>query len=192
MVDLDPQKSLVEWWKRRGKPAAKPGHPEIFEGVDSAVDAVERADLAGWDWCFLDGPPAFLHTMEEMIAAADFTLIPVKPSVVDLLATEDAVVLAREAKTEYLVVFNDVGRNERVVDKAREVLFNNKIPIAEKPIVHRVSHITGMNAGKTAAEVNNGKDAAAADEIEKLWQEVKAKAIKAAKARAKAKAVAHV
>jgi chromosome partitioning protein len=192
MVDLDPQKSLVEWWRRRGKPGGTPGHPEIFEGVDSAVDAVERADLAGWDWCFLDGPPAFLHTMEEMIAAADFVLIPVKPSVVDLLATEDAVVLAREAGTGYLVVFNDVGTKERVVDKAREVLWNNQIPIAEHPIYHRVSHITGMNAGKSAAEVNNGRDTKAAEDIENLWQELKVAATKAAKARAKARRAAHV
>src|SRR5215470_14289927 len=83
IVDLDPQKSLVEWWKRRGRPEGKPGHPTILDGVDSAFEAVDRAEHSGlYDIVFLDGPPAFL-TMEEMIAAADFTLIPVKPSIVD-------------------------------------------------------------------------------------------------------------
>ena len=54
-----------------------------------------------------------------------------------------------------------------------------------------MSHITGMNAGKTAAEVNAGRDTKATEEIEHLWGEVRAAATKAAKARAKAKAVAH-
>jgi hypothetical protein len=60
------------------------------------------------------------------------------------------------------------------------------------PTCERWLHEVKFDAGKSAAEVNNGKDTKAADEIEKLWQEVKAAATKAAKARAKAKAVAHV
>ena len=124
-----------------------------------------------------------------MIAAADFTLIPIKPSLTDLLATEDAVVLAHEAGKAFMCVFNDLGPKERVVDKARQLLFNSDVPMAETAIVHRVSHITGMNAGKTAAEINNGRDTAAAKDIDDLWREVRAAATKAARFRAKA--VAH-
>jgi hypothetical protein len=49
-----------------------------------------------------------------------------------------------------------------------------------------------MAVGKSAAEVNNGRDSAAAKDIDELWDEVKAAATKAAKARAKRKAVANV
>jgi hypothetical protein len=48
-----------------------------------------------------------------------------------------------------------------------------------------------MTVGKTAAEVNGGKDEKAAEEIDKLWAEVKAAAIKAARARARKKAKVH-
>lgn len=181
IVDLDPQKSLVEWWARRGKTE----NPCIFEGADTATDAVESLDLDGWDFVFLDGPPAFITVMQEMIETADLALIPVKPSMLDLLGTQDAVVLAREAGTKFLVVINDVGPREKVVESAREFLFTHNLPIAKTQITHRVSHITGMTVGKSAAEVNNGKDTAAAEEIDALWREVKAAAIKAAKARAK-------
>ena len=186
MVDLDPQKSLVEWWRRRGKTE----NPQIFEGADTAADAVEALELDGWDWVFLDGPPAFLTVIQEAIGAADFTLIPVKPSMLDLLATQDAVALASKAGAEFLCVFNDVGPRETVVDKARALLFNQGVPIANTQIVHRTSHITSMTVGKSAAEINSGKDSAAVEETEKLWSEVKALATKAAKARAKAKAKA--
>jgi chromosome partitioning protein len=193
IVDLDPQKSLVEWWKRRGRPEGKPGHPTILEGVDSAIEAIERAEQSGlYDIVFLDGPPAFLTTMEEMIAAADFTLIPVKPSVVDLLATEDAVMLARDAAAGYAVVFNDTGAKENAVESARSILFNKDVPMCETEIQHRAAHITGMNKGRSAAEVKGDKGAkAAAEDIANLWAEIKPLAMKAAKARAKAKAVAH-
>lgn len=184
MVDLDPQKSLVAWWKRRGRS----DNPTIFEGADTAGDAVEALELDGWDWVFLDGPPSYLGVIQDMIEAADFTLIPVKPSVVDILATQDAIALAREADAAFAVVVNDAGPKERVADKARESLLSFGVPILDTVIVHRVSHITAMTVGKSAAEVNNGRDKSAAEEIDALWREVKAAATKAARARAKAEA----
>jgi chromosome partitioning protein len=187
MVDLDPQKSLVEWWARRGKTA----NPTIFEGADTAADAIEALQLDGWDFVFLDGPPAFIGVMEEMIAAADFVLIPVKASMIDLLATQDAVALAREANAKFLVVINDVGPRERLVESARELLSNADVPFADTQITHRVSHVMGMTVGKSAAEVNNGRDTAAAEEIDRLWKEVKSAAAKASRARAKAQEAAH-
>jgi chromosome partitioning protein len=190
LVDLDPQKSLVQWCQRRG---VVPDDEQfcIFTGVDTAAEAVERAELTGWDWVILDGPPAFIQVMKDMIEAADFTLIPIKPSMLDLLATQDAVALAREAGAAFLCVVNDAGANElKVVESARDFLLNYDVPIADTVIVHRVSHITAMTVGKSAAEVNNGKDAKAVAEIDALWGEVKAAATKAARARAR-KAQAH-
>jgi chromosome partitioning protein len=187
LVDLDPQKSLALWCQRRGV-APDDEHFAIFTDAYTAADAIERAWLTGWDWVFLDGPPAFLQVMEDMIHAADFTLIPVKPSMLDLLATQDAVALAREAGAAYLVVANDVGPKEKVVESTRAFLLNYGVPIADTHIVHRVSHITAMTVGKSAAEVNNGKDDKAAAEIDALWAEVKAAATKAARVRARKKA----
>src|SRR5262249_35755443 len=126
IVDLDPQQSLAKWWKRRGQPEGQKGSPTILSGGDSAIRAREPATAGGlFDILFLDGPPAFLETMAEMVAAADFTLIPMKPSVVDLLASEDAVVLAREHASDFLVAFNDVGSKEKAAEKARAILFNS-------------------------------------------------------------------
>src|SRR5262249_47538814 len=118
--------------------------------------------------------------------AADFALIPVKPSMVDLLATQDAVALARDSGAPHLVVVNDVGAKENVAAKAKEFLFNFGVPIAETEIVHRTSHITSMTVGKSAAEVTHGRDKAAAAEIEALWQEVRKLATKAVGAKGRA------
>jgi hypothetical protein len=48
-----------------------------------------------------------------------------------------------------------------------------------------------MTVGKSAAEVNSGKDSAASAEIDALWKEVKEAATKAARAKARKKAAAH-
>ena len=189
MVDLDPQRSLVNWWKRRGSPHGE-NEPVILEGVDSAEDAAERIAMTGWDVCFLDGPPAFLMKIQEMVEVSDFVLIPVKPSMLDVLATQDAVVLTREAGTEFMCVINDAGENEkRLIKSTKQTLFNANVPIAEAEIFHRKEHIIGMGIGKSAAEVGND---AAASEIDRLWKELKAAAQKAAKAKSKKAKVANV
>ena len=63
MVDLDPLGSLAAWWARRGRTE----NPEIFTGADTATEAVEKLELAGWDWVFIDTPPAFVATIEDAV-----------------------------------------------------------------------------------------------------------------------------
>jgi hypothetical protein len=92
----------------------------------------------------------------------------------------------------FLCVFNDVASGEKVIESAKALLFSHKVPIARAAIIHRVSHVKGMAVGKSAAEVNNGRDTAAAKDIDELWQEVKVAATKAAKARAKKMGAANV
>ena len=181
IVDLDPQRSLVAWWQRRGESE----NPCIFNGAGTAADAVEALRLTGWDWVFLDGPPAFLTTVEEALDVADLAIVPIKPSMLDMIATRDALVLAHRTKTPVIAVLNDCHK-DRLTAAARNTLEGEKIYVAATEVMHRVSHISGMTVGKTGPEVNNGRDKAAAEEIDALWGEVKAAALKAVKDRAAA------
>ena len=179
MVDLDPQRSLVSWWARRGKS----NNPEIFEGPETAQDAVETLRLnSPCNYVFIDGPPAHLMTIEDMVQAADYVLIPIKPSAHDLIASQDAVVLARRAEADFGIVFNDVRPRETAVRSARNELLNFDLPILDTEIRHRVSHINGAAKGKSAAEL---RDKAATAEIDNLWAEVRQAASSAVKRRAK-------
>ncbi len=180
IVDLDPQRSLIEWWKRRGRT----DNPTIFEGPDTAADAVEALRLDGWDLVILDGPPAFLVTIQEMVEAADYVVIPVRASVLDLLATQDAVVLAQQAGAAFSVLINDVQAREKSAAETRRNLLNLHVPMLQSEIGHRISFVNAMAVGKSAAEIHNGRDKAAVAEIEALWAELKPLVRKAAKARA--------
>ena len=188
LVDLDPQGSLTAWIDRRGNP----GSPTVMRDVDTASEAIERLEQTGWDWVFIDTPPAFLQLLEDAIEVADLVIIPIKPSAIDVAASQEAVVMCREEDRPHLVVLNDVEPRWKETKKTRSYLEDSDVPVAETAIAHRASHVSGMTVGKSAAEINSGRDEKAVEEIDALWLEIKAAVRKAVKAKAKAKGAANV
>lgn len=179
IVDLDPQESVADWWRRRGQPE----NPTLFKGADRASDAVESLTLDGWDWVFLDGPPGSLIVTDDAIKVSNFVVVPMRASGLDLLASQDAVRLCQDAGVAYMVALNSCQARSRdkLVEAARSTLFANDVPIADTAITQRVAFVTAMTTGKTGAE----KDNAAAEEIDALWKEIKSATLKAARAKAK-------
>ena len=164
-----------------------------MRGVETASDGVDAVQQLGYDWLIIDTPPAFLQLIIDTIDVADLVVIPIKASSIDVAASEDAVALSREAGAgTYVLVLNDVEPRWKTTSNVHSYLLSSGVPIAETMIAHRAAHIAGMQIGKSAAEVNKGKEKQAVDEIEALWQEVKTAAKKAVKAKAKAKGVANV
>jgi chromosome partitioning protein len=171
LVDLDPLGSLGDWWKRRGSTA----NPCIFRGADTASEAIEKLTLDGWDWVFIDTPPAFIATIEDAIENADLVVIPIRPSALDLLATEDGVAMACEARKDFLCVVNDAEPRWKTTQAAREYLLAADVPVAETIIAHRQAYLAAMTRGRTGPEIDISKDQKAVAEIDQLWAEVKAR-----------------
>jgi chromosome partitioning protein len=169
MVDLDPQNSLAAWWKRRGR-THEP--PTIFTGADTASDAVEALARDGWDWVFLDTPPAFLATIQDAIEHANLAVIPLRASALDLIASEDAVVMARDAAVAHLCVINDAEPRWKTTHSARDYLLAASVPVAEAIITHRAAYLAAMSSGRSGPEID--RSGATGKEISALWAEVKA------------------
>ena len=74
-------------------------------------------------------------------------------------------------------------KDQRFAKSAREALAYHRVPVSETQVTHRSAHIQGMTVGKSAAEVNGGRDKMASAEIENLWLEIKGAAQKAARAK---------
>ena len=171
MVDLDPQASLAAWWKRRGSSK----NPEIFSNVDTASEAIERLLLTeAPDYCFIDTPPAFVATMQDAVANADLVIIPLRPGALDLIGSEDAVMMSREAGVPYLCVINDAdSRWTTTICDARGHLLTHKVPLAETIVCHRQAYLAAMASGRTAPEIDKSKEKHTETEITSLWHEVK-------------------
>lgn len=168
IVDLDPLGSLAAWWARRGRLS----NPEIFTGADTASEAVEKLELAGWDYVFIDTPPAFVATIEDAINSATLTLVPLRASALDLVASEDAVHIAQQSGNPYLAVINDAEVRWKTTQAARDYLMTAGVPVAETIVAHRQAYLAAMTRGLTGPEIDKGERKAAA-EIDQLWGEVK-------------------
>ena len=185
LVDLDPQESLKWWWGLRGQP----DNPAVMAGETSARDAIEALRLASpAEWVFLDGPPGFLASVEEMVDVSDLVVVPTKTGMLDILGSEGAIAMANRYDRPFLVVLNDIHKGDGTEDSAMGFLTANKLPTAKTMISHRVAHIRGMSSGLTALEVDEGRHREVAKELRSLWQEVKTATTKATKGRRSAAA----
>lgn len=176
VVDLDPQGSYGEWYKRRGSP----DNPMLLRGEDRASDAIESLSLSmPFNYLFLDGPPGSLEVTEDAISASTLVVIPMRASGLDLDASQECIAICQEMRKPYLMVINAASHGERkLVEDARKVLFHWNAPTADALIGQRVPYVTALTSGKTGPE----KDKKAAAEIDALWEEIKAALKKASRA----------
>lgn len=171
LADLDPQGSLGSWLDRRGDDAI------AFMEAEKGSEAVEEIDEAQYDYLFIDTPPAFIATIEDTIGASDLVLIPLRASALDILASEDAVLMARAADVPHLCIINDAETRWKTTAAASKYLTAAKVPVAETTITHRAAYLGAMTGGKTGPEIDKG--GTAKEEIAGLWAEVKAALAKA-------------
>lgn len=166
IVDLDPQGSLGSWWQRRGRP----GNPALADAYDTASEAVGALRNDGWEWLIIDTPPAFVHVITDAIRAADLAVIPLKASALDLVASEDSVLAARDASVQHLCVITDAEPRWKTTNAARDYLRAAGVPVAETIITHRAAYVAAMTAGKAGPEVD--RTDATQREIDSLWAEI--------------------
>ncbi len=171
LVDLDPQGSLESWLDRRA------GDDLSFMDAEKASEAVDEIDEAQYDLLFIDTPPAFITTIEDAIGASDLVIIPLRASALDILASEDAVLMARAADVAHLCVINDAESRWKTTEAASKYLSAAKVPVAKTIVTHRAAYLGAMTAGKTGPEID--KTGTARDEISGLWSEIKAVLAKA-------------
>lgn len=177
LADLDPQGSLEGWLDRRGTDEL------AFMEAEKGSEAVEEIDEGQYDYLFIDTPPAFISTIEDTISASDLVLIPLRASALDILASEDAVLMARAADKAHLCIINDAETRWKTTDAASKYLTASKVPVAKTVITHRAAYLGAMTGGKTGPEID--KTGVAKDEIAGLWAEVKAQLAKIKRSKAR-------
>ena len=147
--------------------------------LQNAAQGVNRilasAQLAGYEWVFIDTAPTTWVVVQEAIRAATLVLIPVRPGFFDLAAVRETVATARDLGKPYAVVINaaPVKREDKeapAVTMSRAQFDALAIPVWSGQISQRAGFLVSLAAGASAGEIDG--DTACKTEIARLWSAV--------------------
>jgi chromosome partitioning protein len=168
LLDLDPQASAARWADRRKLGAAA--------DVDVAVESPARlaaallqAEREGYALVVLDTAPHADQAALQAARAADFVLVPVRCSILDLDAVGASLDLCTLARRSAAVVLNAAPIRSRVVQEAAETVTSLGGDLAATIIRERVAFRHALVDGRVAREFE--PDGAAAGEVTALYME---------------------
>jgi chromosome partitioning protein len=163
LVDADPQRSAAVWWRARGKEA-----PELVETpAGEIIGAVRRIRASGGGGLVvIDTMPSVAADIASIARAADYVLIPCRPSILDLRAIGGTVEVVRSVRTAAAIVLNAApaprGAGEAsVTHEARGALRQYGLPVLEQVIGQRAVLAHALAAGLAVEEFEPESKAAA-------------------------------
>jgi chromosome partitioning protein len=188
LIDLDPQQSLARWHELRRR-FDHLDNPGLFRaGDETPREKVNMLKHAGAEWIILDLPPGDFAIIEPAIEAADFVIVPVKASPIDLEAVDPIIELCEEYGKPYrfLVTLYDAkwGLSASVFPYLARKRPGHTLT---ETFGYRQAYVGAMIGGRTGPEFNKDRKQAkaAADEVDAIWQAVKPLARAAARASAR-------
>lgn len=182
LLDADPQQSVEMWrWLRN---ESKLPCPDVYAVSDIGLDI---ADLQseGVDWCFIDTAPGDAQRLALIIQEADLVVIPVRISAFDLDAVAPAVEICSDLGKPFVFLLNAVIDTKGALYSGMTKSLARSGPVLEPIIRQRAAYANAIALGKTGPEVSNKSQAKdCTEEIDAVWQAVKRRASRSAKARA--------
>jgi chromosome partitioning protein len=162
VIDTDPQQTLATWWNAREADNPQLA-PVMLRELPDKLDALAKH---GFDFCFIDTPPALTEQNREVLKIADLVIIPTRPSPNDLWSLGATLDLVKESRTPFVFVLTQAKANARITVQTVAALSQHGQVF--QSIVHdRVDYAASMTDGRTAIEINpNGP---AATEMTELW-----------------------
>jgi chromosome partitioning protein len=162
IIDLDAQASAEGWYQDRE--AESPRLVRLDSGGIS--EALAKARHAGFDYVLIDTPGKDEPATAAAIRAADFCIVPCRPTPVDLKAVPPTVAtINRLSKPAVFVLTQTPPRGERI--REAEVGLAMLGIVCPIRVVARTAYQDAQGAGLGVAEFDpNGKAAA---EIAQLW-----------------------
>jgi chromosome partitioning protein len=162
IIDLDAQASAEGWYQDRE--AEFPRLVRLDAGDIS--EALAKARDAGFDYVLIDTPGKDDPAIAAAIRAADFCIVPCRPTPVDLKAIPPTVAtINRLSKPAVFVLTQAPPRGERI--REAEVGLAMLGIVSPIRVVARTAYQDAQGAGLGVAEFD--PDGKAASEIAQLW-----------------------
>ena len=176
VVDLDPQHSARDVLAAR----EEPGPPCIVSTGPKLLSAQFAAVGLRKDLMVIDTAAGALEDVGEALALADYAVMVVRPTLLDIAGLVRTYQMVRRLKKPATVVVNQapVARESNeapLVKRALRGLEYMQAPLAPVILRNRAIYQTGLETGRSAEELS---DRAAAREIATLWEFVSAELAK--------------
>ena len=169
LVDCDPQRSVAGWWRAR---EAKT--PELVEAAPEQLRAVvEAAQADGVALVVVDTRPSVERDTAEVARLADFSLIPTRPSILDLRAIGATVDVVKALGRQAAIILNACPAGRGVGDasvtmEARRGLAAYGLPIVPQAVAVRAALAHALIDGRSVTEFEpHGK---ASGELRRVWK----------------------
>lgn len=164
LIDLDPQKTLEQWWEKRSDP--NPYFAETTALASSGLEEkIKLIKENAFDLCIIDTPGDTSANATYGIQVADLIIIPSKPTSPDLRAIGRTIGMVNENKKPFIFVITQAISRSTIALEAASVL-SEFGPLAPSTISNRVSYVNSMSNGTSATEFDKN----AAEEISQIWQ----------------------
>jgi cellulose biosynthesis protein BcsQ len=164
------QATLTRWWGKRGRPL----FPHLLEITDFAND-MAALRKAKWDYCLIDTPPDEIDVIHTAILEADATLIPVRPSELDIAACRAVVDLCRRRRKPFAFILTQVENKpdfRKINNAAIEALRATGGRVLEATFPMNKAYLAPITdhtlQGKTGHEIDPKLEA----NIAAIWKEV--------------------
>lgn len=166
VVDLDPQASATAWYKVRvdKQPLVLATHQA------GLADLRGQAEAQGVDWLLIDTAAGTDQAAALAVEIADFVLIPLRPSVVDLRAIPSSIRLCRVQERKPHVALMQMEPQGGLADEARANLAGLGVDVLPGGLGRRAAFHHSMIDGRGVLEYEpNGK---ASQELRSLYLEI--------------------
>lgn len=163
LVDTDPQGSLAAWWNAR-----KSEQPVFVSSSISTLSRdIESLKEAGFDFVFIDTPPAVTSTIKSVVQLADLVVIPTRPSPHDLRAVGATVDIVTECGKKMVFVINGAAHRARITADAAIALSQHGA-VSPTVVYQRTDFASSMIDGRTVQELDASSKSST--EIKGLWE----------------------
>jgi chromosome partitioning protein len=163
IIDMDPQKTLESWWKKREEES-----PALVDATsDDLIKIIEKLSKT-FDLCIIDTPGDASLNAIISIKAADLVIIPSKPTAPDLTAIGRTISIVEENKKPFVFIITQITIRTKSAIQAASVL-SQFGALAPASISNRISYANAMGSGSSATF----DDKTAEEEIHKVWTFIK-------------------
>ena len=167
VVDVDPQQSAVKWANIRGASS-----PKVVAAIAPDLPKLlADAERNGVDLVIVDTSPRADRDCIEVARAADFVIVPVRPSILDITAVQETLQIIERAgrQDKSVIVVNGVAPRTSEGKEAASVLaeMGEVLPVS---LGERVDFRRALTDGKGVTEFAAGSKAA--QEVRSLYKAI--------------------